>query len=86
METTKNRVMLNGGKTMLGNNRDYKTADRRARNRLAVHAELMARYISHGMSREEASKLALRHMEHPDEEAAYERDRYLGGGYALGCK
>lgn len=47
----------------LGNNRDYKTAGRRARNNLKRHAELMNAIIKNGCERDEASKLALTLME-----------------------
>ena len=49
---------INGGapdfkEAGLGNNRDYKTNDRRVRTNLARHKELMDKYISEGMSKEE---------------------------------
>jgi hypothetical protein len=42
----------------LGNNRDYKTANRRALEQLAKHWELMKKYMAAGKDREEASELA----------------------------
>ena len=47
----------------LGDNRDYKTAGRRAVEQLAKHAELMKKYEAEGLSREEASRKALAEME-----------------------
>jgi hypothetical protein len=47
----------------LGNNRDYKTSERRAFKNLAKHAKLMKELIAHGMTREQASTYALREME-----------------------
>lgn len=47
----------------LGNNRDYKTSDRRARKNLKKHSELMEKLIKQGMSRNDASREALRMME-----------------------
>lgn len=47
----------------LGNNRDYKTTDRRARKALARHKEIMDRLISEGMEYLAASAEALRIME-----------------------
>lgn len=46
----------------LGNNRDYKTTDRRARRNLCRHYKLMADYQAEGMSREEASQRAYEEM------------------------
>lgn len=46
----------------LGNNRDYKTSDRRARKNLARHFTLMQGYIAQGMTREDASRKALEQM------------------------
>lgn len=46
----------------LGSNRDYKTADRRARTQLAKHKEIMDKLISQGMTREQASATALIRM------------------------
>ena len=43
----------------LGNNRDYKTTERRVRKVLAEHADIMARLIAEGKSREDASAEAL---------------------------
>ena len=42
----------------LGLNRDYKTADRRARRTLRLHDGRMAKYQRDGKGREEASQLA----------------------------
>lgn len=47
----------------LGTNRDYKSADRRGRNQLKKHAEIMDWFISRGDARELASSKALRAME-----------------------
>ena len=48
----------------LGNNRDYKTSDRRARVQLAKHAFLTKRLQElYGMTREDASKQALKLLE-----------------------
>lgn len=48
---------------MLGNNRDYKTADRRARKQLRIHAENMKQLMELGHSKEHASRIALQMME-----------------------
>jgi hypothetical protein len=47
----------------VGTNRDYKTADRRARRRLAEHSYWMAKLVSAGYEKAEASRLALAIME-----------------------
>ena len=47
----------------LGTNRDYKTADRRARKQLAIHFERMQALIAQGMSREDASSQAAKDMQ-----------------------
>lgn len=47
----------------MGNNRDYKTSDRRARTALATHAKLMAELMAKGLTREAASAEAMRLME-----------------------
>jgi hypothetical protein len=47
----------------LGNNRDYKTTERRATRQLAKHTKLMDELMKAGMTREEASKTALKKME-----------------------
>ena len=46
----------------MGNNRDYWTADRRARTGLKRHAEIMATLIEQGMERAEASRVAFERM------------------------
>lgn len=48
----------------LGNNRDYKTADRRARKGLAKHHELMQKLLVEQptLTREEASRIAYEQM------------------------
>jgi hypothetical protein len=46
----------------LGNNRDFRTADRRARTLLARHAERMKELQATGMTREEASSQAFREL------------------------
>jgi hypothetical protein len=46
----------------LGNNRDYKTADRRARALLARHAGRMKELQATGMARKEASQQAYREL------------------------
>lgn len=66
----------------LGVNRDYKTNDRRVRKNLAIHKQLMDRYISHGLSEGDASALALKHMEDSNAETIYEHNRVFGTGYA----
>lgn len=43
----------------LGNNRDYKTTERRTMRRLAEHYAIMKRLIVEGVEREEASKQAM---------------------------
>ena len=43
----------------LGTNRDYKTADRRARKNIARHAELMNEIMKIGYDRERSSRFAL---------------------------
>ena len=45
---------------MIGNNRDYKAAARVVRNRLSRHDARMTQLMQSGMSREQASKQALR--------------------------
>ena len=57
----------------LGTNRDYKTADRRARRQLATHYERMQALIAQGMSREEASKQAYAEMTAVPEATARKR-------------
>lgn len=47
----------------LGNNRDYKTTDRRARKNLSRHLELMNEIMSMGFAKTQASKLALEIIE-----------------------
>lgn len=49
----------------LGTNRDYKTADRRARQQLARHKEIMDRLLRENpvMTRAAASDTALRMLE-----------------------
>lgn len=49
----------------LGINRDYKSADRRARTQLAKHQEMMHRLLADfsEMTREDASRIALEIME-----------------------
>lgn len=47
----------------LGNNRDYKTTDRRARKSLERHGMLMASLIARGFIRDEASRIAMAFME-----------------------
>lgn len=50
---------------MLGSkNRDYKTEDRAIRRRLALHSELMNKYIAEGITKEEASKRAFEEVVH----------------------
>jgi hypothetical protein len=51
----------------LGNNRDYKTADRRARALLARHAVRMKELQATGMTREKASQQAYRELSKPKE-------------------
>jgi hypothetical protein len=46
----------------LGENRDYKTADRRARTLLADHNARMDALIASGMDRDQASKQAYADM------------------------
>jgi hypothetical protein len=48
---------------MLGNNKDYKTADKRARTQLAKHAKLMEDLMAKGMDRNTASAQALNLLE-----------------------
>jgi len=43
-------------------NRDYKTADKRARTLLARHAERMRELEAQGLTREEASEQAFREL------------------------
>jgi hypothetical protein len=57
----------------LGNNRDYKTADRRARRGLAKHAARMNELVSQGMDREAASSQAFAEMQRVREERAANR-------------
>lgn len=47
---------------MMSNNRDYKTHARKVTTNLASHAELMAKYVMIGKTRESASRLALAEM------------------------
>jgi hypothetical protein len=47
----------------LGVNRDYKTADRRARRVMRLHAGRMAKYERAGVARDEASRLAMCDLE-----------------------
>lgn len=47
----------------LGNNRDYKTTDRRARRVMRLHAGRMAKYERAGVLRDVASRLAMRDLE-----------------------
>lgn len=47
----------------LGNNRDYKSAERRGLKKLAEHAKLMEELMAHGADRALASRLALDEME-----------------------
>lgn len=47
----------------LGTNRDYKTADRRARKNLNRHFELMTKIMELGYAKLQASALALQIME-----------------------
>lgn len=56
----------------LGTNRDYKTADRRARVQLAKLDTLIAllQKDNPDVSRTEASQIALRIMEHPGKKGA----------------
>jgi hypothetical protein len=55
------------GKCMsLGNNRDYKTADKQARTLLARHAERMRDLQATGLAREEASRQAFRELSKPE--------------------
>jgi hypothetical protein len=48
---------------MLGNNRDYKTSDRRARTQLEIHARRMKDLMAQGMTKDAASRQALAEME-----------------------
>jgi hypothetical protein len=51
----------------LGNNRDYKTNDRRVRKNLTEHFRLMNELIASGETREEASRHALQVVLHGKE-------------------
>jgi HPt (histidine-containing phosphotransfer) domain-containing protein len=46
----------------LGTNRDYKTMDRKVRNSLALHKQLMDKYITEGMTPEDASHKAFQEV------------------------
>lgn len=47
----------------LGSNRDYKTTDRRARNNLRKHYDLMQNMVARGVPHNIASKIALLKLE-----------------------
>jgi hypothetical protein len=51
----------------LGNNRDYKTNDRRVRHNLTVHAKIMDALVISGSSREAASEKAYKSLVAKDE-------------------
>ena len=55
----------------LGVNRDYKTADRRARKLLAIHNEIMNSLMKNGMDREAASNEAMKCIEDRSKMKAY---------------
>ena len=46
----------------LGNNRDYKTTNDRAKRNLKAHAILMRSYQIAGMNKEEASQCAMKEL------------------------